>query len=294
MLERAVLPDLRRRSGEPSVIASRVLRTWGESESGLDERLARRHHPARRARATPPSPSWPAAGRASRCASRPRRPTRRRRRRRRWPGGRPRSGTLLGPLVFGVRRRHDGVGGARPAARSGGSRSAWPSRSPAASSPPGSPSVPGASDVFRGSIVSYASEVKFDLLGVPRGAGRVARGGRPRWPSGARRVLGADVGLSLTGVAGPTEQDGQPVGTLHVGLAIGDGVEHGVAAAARHARPDAPVLRDLVARPAPPPPPRDNLSLRATRASECVPASRRSRSSRSSRRSRGTDAFIGQ
>ena len=39
MLERAVLPDLRRRSGDPSVIVSRVLKTWGDSESGLDERL---------------------------------------------------------------------------------------------------------------------------------------------------------------------------------------------------------------------------------------------------------------
>src|SRR4029079_14071642 len=39
MLERAVLPDLRARSGEASVIMSRTLRTWGESESGLDERL---------------------------------------------------------------------------------------------------------------------------------------------------------------------------------------------------------------------------------------------------------------
>ena len=39
MMQRAVLPDLRRRSGEDSVIRSRVLRTWGESESGLNERL---------------------------------------------------------------------------------------------------------------------------------------------------------------------------------------------------------------------------------------------------------------
>ncbi|HSP27662.1 MAG TPA: competence/damage-inducible protein A, partial [Ilumatobacteraceae bacterium] len=38
MMHRAVLPDLRRRSGEDSVIRSRVLRTWGESESGLNER----------------------------------------------------------------------------------------------------------------------------------------------------------------------------------------------------------------------------------------------------------------
>jgi nicotinamide-nucleotide amidase len=39
MLERAVLPDLRARCGDASVIVSRTLRTWGESESGLNERL---------------------------------------------------------------------------------------------------------------------------------------------------------------------------------------------------------------------------------------------------------------
>jgi len=39
---------------------------------------------------------------------------------------------------------------------------------------------------------------------------------------GARRVLGADVGLAVTGVAGPTEQDGQPVGTVFFGVALPD------------------------------------------------------------------------
>jgi nicotinamide-nucleotide amidase len=43
--------------------------------------------------------------------------------------------------------------------------------------------------------------------------------------TGARRLLGADVGLAVTGVAGPAEQDGQPVGTVFIGLAIGDDVE---------------------------------------------------------------------
>ena len=42
---------------------------------------------------------------------------------------------------------------------------------------------------------------------------------------GARRALEADVGLSVTGVAGPSEQDGQPVGTVFVGLALGKGTE---------------------------------------------------------------------
>src|SRR5204863_4578366 len=84
--------------------------------------------------------------------------------------------------------------------------------------------VAGASDVLRGSIVSYASDVKFDVLGVPEGS-VVTPEAAAAMALGAQRVLGADVGLSLTGVAGPTEQDGQPVGTLHVGLATADGVE---------------------------------------------------------------------
>ncbi|HEY5110399.1 MAG TPA: competence/damage-inducible protein A [Acidimicrobiales bacterium] len=78
--------------------------------------------------------------------------------------------------------------------------------------------VPGASTWFRGSVVSYASEVKFDVLGVPEGP-VVSEDAARAMAEGARRVLGADVGLSVTGVAGPTEQDGQPVGTVFVGLA---------------------------------------------------------------------------
>ena len=78
--------------------------------------------------------------------------------------------------------------------------------------------VPGASTWFRGSVVSYASEVKFDVLGVPEGP-VVSEAAAKAMAEGARRVLGADVGLSITGVAGPTEQDGQSPGTVFVGLA---------------------------------------------------------------------------
>jgi PncC family amidohydrolase len=39
---------------------------------------------------------------------------------------------------------------------------------------------------------------------------------------GVRRVMGADVGLGVTGVAGPTEQDGEPVGTVWFGVALPD------------------------------------------------------------------------
>ena len=78
--------------------------------------------------------------------------------------------------------------------------------------------VPGASSWFRGSVVSYASEVKFDVLGVPVGP-VVSEDAARAMADGARRVLGSDVGLSITGVAGPAEQDGQPVGTVFVGVA---------------------------------------------------------------------------
>jgi nicotinamide-nucleotide amidase len=78
--------------------------------------------------------------------------------------------------------------------------------------------VPGASRWFRGSVVSYASEVKFNVLGVPGGP-VVSEAAARAMADGARRVLGADVGLSMTGVAGPEGQDGQPPGTVFVGLA---------------------------------------------------------------------------
>ena len=85
-------------------------------------------------------------------------------------------------------------------------------------------SVPGASDVFRGSIVSYASDVKFSLLGVPEGP-VVTENAARAMAEGARRVLGADVALSTTGVAGPAEQEGQPVGTVFLGLAMDNASE---------------------------------------------------------------------
>jgi nicotinamide-nucleotide amidase len=78
--------------------------------------------------------------------------------------------------------------------------------------------VPGASGWFRGSVVSYASEVKFALLGVPEGK-VVSEEAARSMADGARRVLGSDVGLSITGVAGPDTQDDQPPGTVFVGLA---------------------------------------------------------------------------
>lgn len=85
--------------------------------------------------------------------------------------------------------------------------------------------VPGASAVLQGGVVAYQNTVKTDLLDVDpdllasRGAvdPEVAR----QMAAGARRALGADVGASTTGVAGPESHQGRPVGTVMVGLAVG-------------------------------------------------------------------------
>jgi nicotinamide-nucleotide amidase len=83
--------------------------------------------------------------------------------------------------------------------------------------------IPGASDVFVGGVVSYATSVKQQLLGVSDGP-VVSELAAREMAAGVRERLGADVGLSLTGVAGPDEQDGQPAGTLFVGM-VGPGFD---------------------------------------------------------------------
>ena len=76
---------------------------------------------------------------------------------------------------------------------------------------------PGASDWFRGGIVAYDAQVKYDVLGVPAGP-VVTESAAAAIAEGAARVTGADVGLGITGVAGPDEQEGVTAGTVLVGL----------------------------------------------------------------------------
>ena len=82
-------------------------------------------------------------------------------------------------------------------------------------------SVAGASEYFRGSIVSYATDVKASALGVDQGVldehGPVSAPVARAMAAGARERLGADVGVALTGVAGPIEQ-GKPVGTVVIAV----------------------------------------------------------------------------
>ncbi len=79
--------------------------------------------------------------------------------------------------------------------------------------------VPGSSDVLRGSIVAYAPDVKFDLLGVPEGPVVNEEAARAM-AEGVCRVLGADAAVATTGVAGPESAEGQRVGTVCLGWCL--------------------------------------------------------------------------
>jgi nicotinamide-nucleotide amidase len=82
--------------------------------------------------------------------------------------------------------------------------------------------VPGASDYFLGSAVVYTTEAKRSVLGVSQdtidGPGVVSEGCALEMAAGARRVFGADVGLALTGAAGPEPHGGAEPGTVWVAL----------------------------------------------------------------------------
>lgn len=86
-------------------------------------------------------------------------------------------------------------------------------------------SVPGASEAYRGGLITYATELKIELAGVE--AGWVARHGvineatAVQMALGVRRVCRAQIGLAVTGVAGPEPQDGQPPGVVWVAAVIG-------------------------------------------------------------------------
>ena len=89
--------------------------------------------------------------------------------------------------------------------------------------------VPGASNAFRGGVVAYATEHKAQLLGVDVGIlkkhGPVYAPVAAAMAEGVRNRLGATIGVSTTGVAGPGPQDGHPAGTVHVAVSlVGDTV----------------------------------------------------------------------
>jgi PncC family amidohydrolase len=84
--------------------------------------------------------------------------------------------------------------------------------------------TPGASATFVGGVVSYATRVKRDLLGVTASQ-VVSADCAAQLASGVRSLLGTDWAVSTTGVAGPEKQDDKPVGTVYVGVAGPRGVQ---------------------------------------------------------------------
>ena len=217
MITEHVIPDLLRRSGEASAIVSRSLKTWGTSESALGEMVAHRLE-ALDARGGNPTIAFLARGieglvvrvtaKASSVAEAEALVADEEQELR----------AILGDLVFGVDDetmehavldRLRGRGWTLGVAESltGGLIGAR------------IVNVPGASDVFRGTIGAYATEVKRSVLGITAPS-VVTEEAAAEMAEAARRVLGADVGIAATGVAGPTEQDGVPVGTVCFGLAL--------------------------------------------------------------------------
>jgi len=211
----AVIPDLQRRAGQSSVITSRTLRTWGESESGLAERLAT--HLAELDETGAATLAYLASGieglkvritvkaadeAAAQAALDAEEAVLR---------------DLLGTLVFGIddmSMEHAvaellvdrGLTLAVAESLTGGLVAAR------------LVNVVGASTWFRGGVVAYASDVKHTLLDVPAGP-VVSEPAAAAMATGVRRALGADVGLAVTGVAGPDPQDGEPPGVVFLAVA---------------------------------------------------------------------------
>lgn len=220
MLSGTVLPDLQRRAGVSAVITSRVLRTWGQTESGLAEMLADRileldllGNPtiaflASGIEGIKVRITAKTADQAMADAI--------------LADEEARLRAILGDFVFGIDDqtmesvtldllRARGLTLAIAESLTGGLMGARIC------------SLPGCGEVYRGGVVAYEAAVKYKLLGVPEGP-VVSAQAAEAMAVGVRAALDVDVGLATTGVAGPDEQEGQPVGTLFMGLALGDRV----------------------------------------------------------------------
>jgi nicotinamide-nucleotide amidase len=216
MVERAIVPHLQARAGVVSTIASRTLRTWGLAESTLAELVG----PRVEALDTTGNPTiaFLASGiegikvrvtaKAADEASA----------RLLLDAEEAALRELLGGYVFGVDDESMETAVARLLTERGLTLAV-------AESVTGGlvaarlTAVAGASGWFKGGVVSYDSDVKHDVLGVPPGP-VVSREAATAMAEGVAKLLGADVGLAVTGVAGPTEQEDQPIGTVWLGLSM--------------------------------------------------------------------------
>ena len=216
MIEGSIIPDLVSRSGEKSVIRSRVLRTWGQSESGLAEMLAEEIKrldevegttlaflasgmEGLKVRITAKAPTEQDAEAALDAEESQVR-------------------TIIGPLVFGIDDENmetvvleelvsQGLTLATAESMTGGLIATRLTE------------VPGSSRAFLGSVVSYANSVKQEILNVPEGP-VISEQTVLSMAIGVCEVLGADVSVAVTGVAGPDSQEGQEPGVVWIGTCV--------------------------------------------------------------------------
>ncbi len=82
--------------------------------------------------------------------------------------------------------------------------------------------LPGASDYYKGGVCSYTNEVKINLLGVQPDTlaqyGAVSAQTAEQMAAGAARVFGTDIGVGITGVAGPNPSEGKEVGLVYISV----------------------------------------------------------------------------
>jgi nicotinamide-nucleotide amidase len=213
MINDFVLPDLLERSGQRAVIVSRSLKTWGASESGLAEMIADRVD-----QQTNPTIAFLARGIEGIYVRMTAKAATEAEALELLDAEDAELRSVLGELVFAidddtmeseVLRLCEARGwtlGVAESLTGGfiGGRIA---------------NVPGASRTYRGSVASYATEVKRTVLGVTA-EHVVSEEAAKQMAEAAQRVLGADVGIAATGVAGPDEMEGQPVGTVFYAFAI--------------------------------------------------------------------------
>jgi len=90
--------------------------------------------------------------------------------------------------------------------------------------------VPGSSAYFLGGVISYADRVKVDQLGVPAKLlhqyGAVSEPVAAAMADGVRQLMQADIGVSITGVAGPGAEGSKPVGLTFIGIAASTSSTH--------------------------------------------------------------------
>lgn len=219
MLDAEVMPHLAGlRGGQGGAIVSRLLRTWGESESRLAEILGDLYESGRN-----PTLAFLASGGEIKLRLTARAAGEDDARRLIDPVEEE-IRSRLGSLVFGAdaetveavllgacRHRHWTLGTAE---------SATAGMVAAAIT-----SVPGSSEVFRGGIVAYSAEVKEALLGIPSRTlhqfGLVSSETAEAMAQGGRRALGADVVAAITGSAGPDRLEA-PAGTMVIAVATPD------------------------------------------------------------------------